>query len=179
MIHQKNYIDDLISFYDLKNEKPVSIPIQPNHKLTTDLEDEQENLRAPVDSTKYRQAIGKLMYLMTCSRPDICYSVSVLSRFMAAPREKHWRYVKHLLKYVKTTRDYALIYPKSNTTTLTGYSDSDHAGDLGDRKSTSGFIFILSGCTISWRSMKQRTVAISSTKLNTLQCPMQLKRLYG
>ncbi len=164
MIHQKNYIDDLISFYDLKNEKPVSIPIQPNHKLTTDLEDEQENLRAPVDSTKYRQAIGKLMYLMTCSRPDICYSVSVLSRFMAAPREKHWRYVKHLLKYVKTTRDYALIYPKSNTTTLTGYSDSDHAGDLGDRKSTSGFIFILSGCTISWRSMKQRTVAISSTE---------------
>jgi hypothetical protein len=52
MIHQKNYIDDLISFYDLKNEKPVSIPIQHNHKITTDLEDEQENLRAPVDSKK-------------------------------------------------------------------------------------------------------------------------------
>ena len=72
--------------------------------------------------------------------------------------------LKHLLKYVKTTRDYALIYQKSSTTTHTGYSDSDHAGDLGDRKSTSGFIFILSGCTISWRSMKQRTVAISCTE---------------
>jgi len=82
------------------------------NNITTDLEDEQENLRAPVDSTKYRQAIGKLMYLMKCSRPDICYSVLVLSRFMTELREKHWRYVKHLLKYVKTTRDYALIYPK-------------------------------------------------------------------
>ena len=95
-IHQHNYIDDLVKFYNLKNEKLVSIPIQPNHKLTSDLADEQEKLRAEVDSTIYRQAIGKLMYLMTCSRPDICYAVSVLSRFMTAPKEKHWRHVKQL-----------------------------------------------------------------------------------
>jgi len=163
-IHQHNYIDDLVKFYDLKNEKQVAIPIQPNHKLTVDLADEQEKLRAEVDSTTYRQAIGKLMYLMTCTRPDICYAVSVLSRFMTAPREKHWRHVKQLLRYVKSTRDYALIFPRSNSTTLSGYSDSDHAGDLGDRKSTGGFVFILSGRTISWRSMKQKTVAISSTE---------------
>ena len=163
-IHQHNYIDDLIKFYDLKNEKQVAIPIQPNHKLTADLIDEQEKLRTVVDSTTYRQAIGKLMYLMTCSRPDICYAVSVLSRFMTVPREKHWRFVKHLLRYIKSTRDYALIFPRSNSLQLNGYSDSDHAGDLGDRKSTSGFVFTLSGCTISWRSMKQKTVAISSTE---------------
>jgi len=142
-IHQQNYIDDLVKFYELKNEKPVYIPIQPNHKLTTDLLDDQEQLRAEVDTITYRQAIGKLMYLRTCNRPDICYTVSVLSRFMTAPRETHRRFVKQLLRNVKSTRDYALIFPRSNSMTLTGYSDSDHAGDLGDRKSTSGFVFIL------------------------------------
>ena len=163
-LHQHNYIDDLIKLYGLNNEKPVDLPILPNHKLTIDLADEQEALRVPIDDTKYRQAIGKLMYLMVCTRPDISYAVSALSRFMSEPKEKHWRCVKQLLKYIKSTRDYALIYPKLNSTVVTGYSDSDHAGDLGDRKSTSGFVFILGGCTICWKSTKQKTVAISSTE---------------
>ena len=76
---------------------------------------------------------------MICTRPDISYAV-------------------YLMQYVKSTRDYKLIYPNLNKTILTGYSDSDHAGDLG--KSTSGFIFILGGCTINWKSTKQKTVAI-------------------
>ena len=163
-MHQQNYIDDIIKLYELNNDKNVELPIQPSHGLTLELNDEKEPLRELVDSTKYRQAIGKLMYLMVCTRPDISYAVSVLSRFMSQPRMKHWRFVRQLLKYVKFTRDYALFYPSCGSTILTGYSDSDHAGDLGDRKSTSGYIFILSGCTISWKSTKQCTVAISSTE---------------
>ena len=104
------------------------------------------------------------MYLMVCTRPDISYSLSALSRFMCKPREKHWRFVKQLIKYIKSTRNYALIYPKTNSTIINGFSDSDHAGDLGDRKSTSGYLFKLGECTISWRSAKQNTVAISSTE---------------
>ncbi len=163
-LDQKNYIDDLIKLYDLTNQKNVELPIQPNHRLTINLNEENDNLKQLVDSTKYRQAIGKLMYLMVCTRPDISYAVSMLSRFMKQPREKHWRFVVQLLKYVKSTRDYSLVYPNSNNTILTGYSDSDHAGDLGDRKSTSGFIFMLSKSAVSWKSTKQATVAISSTE---------------
>ena len=69
-----------------------------------------------------------------------------------------------MLRYVKSNRYYALVYQKMSSTSLIGYSDSDPAGDLGDRKSTSIYIFILSGCTIHWRSMKQKNVAISSTE---------------
>ena len=83
---------------------------------------------------------------------------------MTKPREKHWRFVKQLLKYIKCTRNYSLIYKKQNSTILTRYSDSDHAGDLGERTSTSGVIFILSGCTVSWKSTKQATVDISYTE---------------
>ena len=117
-----------------------------------------------MDVTSYRQAIGKIMYLMVCTRPDISYAVSILSRFMSEPKEKHWRCVKNLLKYIKSTRNYSLIYPNHGTTIISGYSDSDHAGDLSDRKSTSGYIFMLSGCAISWKSSKQKSVAISSTE---------------
>ena len=101
-IHQQNYIDDLIKFYDLKNEKLVELPIQPNHKLTLELAVEKGALRELNDESKYRQAIGKLMYLMVCTRPEIVYAVFVFSRFMRQPREKHWRYVKQLLKYIKS-----------------------------------------------------------------------------
>jgi len=101
---------------------------------------------------------------MVCTRPDISYAVSMLSRFMKQPRDKHWRFVAQLLKYVKTSRDYSLVYPNSNNTILTGYSDSDHAGNLGDRKSTSGFIFMLSKSAVSWKCTKQAKVAISSTE---------------
>ncbi len=164
-LHQHNYIDDLIKLYGLNNEKTVDLPIQPNHRLTLDLTDEPDELKASVDETKYRQAIGKLMYLMVCTRPDISYAVSILSRFMSAPKEKHWRCVKLLLKYIKSTRNYSLIYPKLNTTVITGYSDSDHAGDFDDRKSTSGFIFCLGKCTISWKSTKQKSFHKQHKKL--------------
>ena len=164
-IHQQNYIDELINFYQLNNENIVNVPIQPNHRLTVDLIGDTAKLRVGIDSTKYRQAIGKLMYLMLGTRPDICYAVTVLSRFMKKPLEKHWRFVKQVLKYIKSTRNFSLIYQKSNLNNLTGYSDYDHAGDLGDRKSTSGYVFMFNNCTIHWRSMKQKTVAISSTEV--------------
>jgi hypothetical protein len=89
-IHQKAFIDKIIKNYtNLNAIKNTDIPIQPNHKLTTHLENENVNLRQFVDTTKYRQLIGSLIYLMTCSRPDISYSVGILSRYMHQPRELH------------------------------------------------------------------------------------------
>jgi hypothetical protein len=60
----------------------------------------------------YRKVIGSLIYLMTCTRPDISYSVSILSRYMQEPRELHWRFLKRLLKYIKTTRELSLTFQK-------------------------------------------------------------------
>jgi hypothetical protein len=114
IIHQKNYIEKIIKrFKYLDESKETEIPIQPNHNLTSDLRHENENLRKFIDSTKYREVIGSLIYLMTCSRPDISYSVGILSRYMQKPRELHWRYLKRLLRYIKTTIDFTLNYTKS------------------------------------------------------------------
>ena len=85
----QNYIEDLLKLYELNNEKGVELPIQVNHGLTIESNDEKENLCELVDSTTYRQAIGKKMYFLVCTRPDISCSVtnavSVLSRFMKKP----------------------------------------------------------------------------------------------
>jgi hypothetical protein len=153
-----------MELFSVNNMKTSEIPMQPNLGLTSELLDESEDLRKPIDMTLYRQAIGKLMYLMVCTRPDISFAVSVLSRFMAQPREKHWRCVIQLLKYLNSTQDLALTYPSGGEIKLTGYSDSDHAGDTDDRKSTSGYVFVIGQCCVSWRSVKQKTVSISSTE---------------
>jgi hypothetical protein len=164
IINQNHYIDKIINKYKhMKDGKPSDIPIQPNHKLTSELNNENETLRHLIDPTKYRQAIGSLIYLMTCSRPDICYSVSILSRFMEKPRELHWRFVKRLLRYVMFTKNYSLVYSK-NTPSITGYTDSDYASSIDDRKSISGYLFKYGECSVSWNSSKQKTVALSSTE---------------
>ena len=110
-MHQQNYIEDLIKLYELNNEKGVDLPIQVNHGLTIELNNAKENLRELVESTTYRQGLGKIIYLIVCSRPDISYTVSVLFRFMSKPRMKHLRYLRNQLNYIKYTRDYALYFP--------------------------------------------------------------------
>jgi hypothetical protein len=106
--------------------------------------------------------IGGLRYL-THARPDITFAVGYLSRFMEAPTTEHYAAVKHLLMYIAGTLDHGCAYSRGKgTLELTGYSDSDHAGDIDDRKSTTGVIFFLGGSPVSWQSQKQRVVAISS-----------------
>lgn len=115
-----------------------------------------------VDATEYRSIVGSLRYL-THTRPDIAYVVGVVSRFMEAPTVKHHQAVKHILRYVKGTVNHGLVYVRSeDKKTIVGYTDSDLAGDVVDRRSTGGMCFYLNGSLISWASQKQRVIALSS-----------------
>jgi hypothetical protein len=98
-----------------------------------------------VDSTLYRQLIGSLMYLVN-TRPDICFAVNTLSQFMVEPRRVHWVAAKHVLRYLCGTVDYGLDYLRGDGVRLVGYTDSNWAGCVGDRKSTSGCCFRLGCC---------------------------------
>ena len=108
----------------------------------------------------YASAIGCLMYAMLCSRPDICYTIGLVSRYQSNPSEAHWKAVKRILRYLKGTVDYSLCY-QGKDLLLRGYTDADWAGDVDERKSTSGFVFLLGNSTISWSSKKQTYVALS------------------
>jgi hypothetical protein len=111
-----------------------------------------------VNGTVYRQMLGSLNYLTT-TRPDISYSVSVLSQFMAKPHESHWNAAKAVLRYLKGTLDYGIKYTDASDVELTGYSDSDWAGNMDDRRSTTGYAFSIGSRVVSWSSKKQPTVS--------------------
>ena len=107
--------------------------------------------------------VGSLNYLTT-TRPDISYFVSVLSLFMAKPHEIHWNEAKAVLRYLKGTLDYGIKYTDASNVELTGYSDFDWAGNLDDRRSTTGYAFSIGSGVVSWSSKKQPTVSLSSTE---------------
>ncbi|GBP47094.1 Copia protein [Eumeta japonica] len=109
----------------------------------------------------YQQLIGSLMYLAVQTRPDISFSVSFLSQFNKCHTNVHWKYAKRILRYLKKTKSFCLKYVKGETE-LVGYVDADWASNSVDRKSYTGYCFVLSGSAISWESRKQRTVALSS-----------------
>ena len=116
-----------------------------------------------VNATMHRQMVGSLNYLTT-TRPDIAYSVSVLSQFMAKPQESHWNAAKTVLRYLKGTLDFGIKYTDASVVELTGYSDSDWAGNPDDRRSTTGYAFSIGSGVVSWSSKKQPTVSLSSTE---------------
>ena len=115
-----------------------------------------------VNPTEYRSIVGGLKYL-THTRSDISFAVGVVSRFMEKPTMKHLQVVKSILRYIKDTLDYGLVYTKGERNiTITGYSDSDMGNDEVDRRSTSGMDFYLNDNLVSCTSQKQQCVALSS-----------------
>ena len=116
-----------------------------------------------MSSIPYASAVGSIMYAMLCTRPDVAYALGIANRFQADPGEDHWKAVKNILKYLRRTKDIFLIYEGSDLK-LEAYSDSSFQSDPDDSKSISGYVFILNGGAISWKSSKQQTVADSTTE---------------
>lgn len=118
----------------------------------------------PVDGTTFRQLVSNLIYL-TATRPDLNFVVSYISRFMTAPKASHWVAAKRVLRYVKGTSNFGILYGRCKDPKLIGYTNSDWAGSVDDCKSTFGYVFSLGIGAITWTSKKQQAVALSSTKV--------------
>nr|GEZ34569.1 uncharacterized mitochondrial protein AtMg00810-like [Tanacetum cinerariifolium] len=135
--------------------------------LEIDLQQYADLSETPVDQMKYHSMVGALMYL-TASRPDIMHATCYCARYQAKPTEKHLTAVKRIFRYLKDTIHMGLWYLKDIGFKLTGFSDSNHAGCLDLRKSTSGGIQFLGGDNlVSWSSKKQDCTSMSSAKAET------------
>jgi|SRR5579871_5521089 len=109
----------------------------------------------------YQGAVGALMYLMLGTRPEIAFPISVASRYAANPTDNHISAVKRILRYLKGTLNYELVF-RGSVSPLVGYTDADWAGDKDTRRSTSGYTFNIGSGAISWSSKRQPTVALST-----------------
>ncbi|KAK4381916.1 Retrovirus-related Pol polyprotein from transposon RE1 [Sesamum angolense] len=177
-ISQRSYAKNLLDRFGMGESNGIATPMEPYLKLN---KEEGQPLR---DERKFRQLVGSLIYLTT-TRPEIAFSVSVISQFMQSPRSSHLDAAKRILRYIKGSLDYGLLYKNSNDFKLKGFTDADWVGDASDRRSTSGYCFNIGSAVVSWCSKKQSTVALSSTEaeymaatIATQEC-IWLKRLIG
>lgn len=117
-----------------------------------------------MENVPYQEAVGSLLFAAQVSRPDISYAVSCVSRFNQNPGTAHWAAVKRIFRYLKGTLDKVLTFDGKKSPDIVGYSDSDWASDVDDRRSTTGYIFVKCNGAISWCTKKQPTVALSTTE---------------
>jgi len=157
-INQSKFIEKIIKRFDMLDCKPRILPCDLCVANLTSVS--SSNLKC---AKLYREIIGSLIYVMSCTRPDLCYVVSRLSQFMNQPTEAHLNIAKNVLRYLKFTADYSLTFRKSSTIELFGFCDSDWAASES-RKSISGYCFKLSSesAMVSWKSKVQSSVALSS-----------------
>lgn len=156
MLDQEKYIKEILTKFGMLDCKVAKTPVEVGLKFTSSLE---EKFDCP-----YQQAIGSLLYLAQCTRPDISFAVNMLSRFNKEPKSEHWTAVKRIMRYLQGTKDLRLVYTKDGNKNITGYCDADWASDMSDRKSCTGNIFMFQGGAISWCSRKQQTVALSTAE---------------
>lgn len=164
-ISQKQYILKLLDKFGMTDCSPADTPLDSKVIYVKEGIQGQLGNQSSKDASigLYQQAIGSLIYLMISTRPDICYAVTTLSRFMGAPKQAHWNGVKHILRYLKKTLDYGIIYDGIKSPWPVGYADANFASNYNDFKSIHGYLFSMSGGPVTWKSRKQSVTARSTS----------------
>jgi hypothetical protein len=158
-LSQHTYIVDLVEQFGLTSAAPPKFAAPMSKSTVSD----EPGVPLPSNS-QYLSLVGALLYLATCTRPDISFAVSYLSRFSAQPTVSLWNAAKRLLLYLRTHSHLGLTYTHSPEFSFTVFSDSSFADDGSDRRSQTGFAVLAGGCIVNWMSKRQPTVAISSSE---------------
>jgi len=163
IISQEGFINNILEKFNIKHTRKTYTPC-----MNDNIKDENTK---PFDKTVYKSAIGMLIYLSKCTRPDISFAVHKAARNSENPTVSDWIKITHILKYINTTKDYKIHYNGKGE--IIAYTDSDFAGDIKDRKSTSGNIILMGNSPICWASKKQTIVSTSTAEaeyISTSEC---------
>jgi len=156
ILSQSAYVDQMLEKFGMSDANPEDVPMAAI--------DELYKPSAPAGDVPYRAVVGSLLYLSNTTRPDLTFCAGVLGRFNGNFQDIHWKAAKRALRYVKGTRDYGLILGGGNMNEITVFTDADYAGDLAERKSTTGVAIYHGESLVSWKSMKQQLTALSTTE---------------
>ncbi|XP_059436920.1 secreted RxLR effector protein 161-like [Corylus avellana] len=161
-LSQKACIEKDLERFRLKNCSTSVTPIIKGDKFSKNQCAQNALEQEQMKSISYASAVGNLLYAHVCTRSDIAMAVGMLSRYQSNPGLEHWKAEKKVMRYLQGTKDYSLTYKHTDHLEVVGYSDLDFVGCVDSRKFTSGYIFLLAGGAISWRSSKQTIVATST-----------------
>ncbi|XP_057808557.1 secreted RxLR effector protein 161-like [Salvia miltiorrhiza] len=164
---QSDYALKVIKKFRLHQAKSLVVPIMQQTKLSTSQCPKTDEEKRKMYSVPYSNAVGSIMYMMICTRPDLAYAISILSRFMSNPGKPHWEALKCVLRYIRGSDCCGLVFEKKQRWSgnpLVGFVDSDYASYEDNRRSQTGYIFSLYGTAISWKSMLQSVVTLSTTE---------------
>jgi hypothetical protein len=165
-ISNERMIVDLLQKYGMSDANRRELPM--SHGTVLRRATEEDELKGQLLDQRvhtYSALVGSLLYLAVTVRPDISYVVGVLSKFMSCPTKAHWEVAKGVLRYLAGTRSVGITYSSgSSGGELLGWCDADHGGDPDNRKSTTGYVFTISGGAFSWSSKRQPTVATSTVE---------------
>ena len=165
LVHQTVYTRKVLKHFGIHNANSLAASMIERSRTFQDLytlaskEEEEE-----VDKVGYLAALaimGALLYLATFTHPDISFVVSTLAHHSQKPTTRHWAGIKHLLRYLRGTKDLGLLYTRSGVARFEGYADADYKFDPKTGKSQTSYIFIEAGALVSWKSVKQIMTATS------------------
>ncbi|GJU10984.1 putative RNA-directed DNA polymerase [Tanacetum coccineum] len=163
---QNAYMDKILKRYKMDNSKRGHIPMQERLDLN-----KSQGAQTPIEVNRmknvpYASAVGSIMYAVRCTRPDVAFAQNMTSRFQQNPGEPHWTAMKNILKYLRNTKDMFLVYGGNPSTELRVecYCDAGFETDRDDTKSQTGYVFVLNGGAVDWKSSKQSTTAMSATE---------------
>ncbi len=169
-LDQRAYTESMLEELQFDQCAPLAHPGAPEELSRAGCPTTAEEI-AQMRLIPYRRAVGALAYLSNTSRPDIAHAVNLVSQFSQNPGAVHWRAVKAILRYLRGTTQFALIFAPAATASSSHSSeeppvsiwcDANWAGCKDTRRSTSGYLLRFHGCWIDWRCHKQETVALSS-----------------
>jgi hypothetical protein len=151
----------MLKKYNMETCNPINTPmeVRGDRELYGVVQEGEQLLEQNVP---YFSAIGELMWLANRTRPDIAFAVNVLARHATKPTRRHWNGIKRILRYLKKTADFGLLYQRRSDPGLRGFADAGFRSDPITAKSQGGYVFQTNGAAISWKSRKQTVVATST-----------------
>ena len=162
-LSQVIYVNKILARFNLKNSK---IGLLPSRYRITFSKDQSPKTFKEIEKMRrvpYAEIVESLMYVKLCTRPDICFAVGMVNRYQSIPEPEHWTIIKHIMKYLKRTKNYMLVY-SGDELILVGYTDFDFMSDKDSRKSTFSYVLTLGSGAINWRSVKRSCITDSTTE---------------
>ncbi|CAI5985633.1 unnamed protein product [Closterium sp. NIES-65] len=156
---QSHMVQQVLQRFGFTYSSPQATPLPTRHSLLAPPSDESVESSGP-----YAELVGCLMYLMTCTRPDLAYPLSILARYVALGRHRpeHMAAAKRVLRYLCSTSGMGLVLGGRSPVVLTGHADASWADDQATQRSSQGYTFSLGSGSVSWRSTRSSSVLGSS-----------------